>query len=165
MYFINLVKLATHYFKSNTPVEQILLDNDINYKEQNSRQPDNQLANIFTNYIEQEHSKYGNDIANISNIMQPLLATSLIIDEWYVGIDINVIDNITPLNIIIELINRYKNVTIIIDAKEPKITEEEYHQLQEELYNFTKSLLAYIFNKKQETIYSEAEFKNWLKKC
>lgn len=156
MYFINLVKLSSYYIKNNIPLDKEILTTCINQIEQKNN-PRN--AYQWLDIIGQSHIEFSENMMPHLNLLSPILSTSLSIDAWWSGVAYEVLDYKNYLDGLIYIIHITEEKHIV--AAQP-ISEEEYHNLQQSLYNFAKALLNYLTKKIQSSNYPQELFEMWL---
>lgn len=156
MYFLNLVKLASYYIKNNIPLDKEILTLCINQIEAKNNP---RHANQYLDIIRQTNTEFSQNMLIHLNILSPILAASLSIDAWWSGVSYETLDYKNYLDGLIYII--YSTQNIHIAASHP-INEEEYHNLQQNLYNFAKALLNYLTKKTQNSVYSVELFEMWL---
>jgi hypothetical protein len=166
MYFANLAKLATSAFKKQIPLNQKILDIILEHKSRNKEQ-----TNIRT-FIESAclniTQELGVDnavadstqqnINNIASIFEPILAVCLAIDEIYCGIDIESISYMPHINYLINSLKLHKNINIELNSA---LDDENYHALQEYIYEISRYLILYILTGNIYQGYSEQELQQW----
>jgi hypothetical protein len=157
MYFINLVKLASYYIKNNIPLDKEILTT---CTEQIQDRDNPRHATQWLDIIGASHIEFSQNMIPHLELLSPILATSLSIDAWWSGVTYEVLDNKNYLDGLIYIIHATENKHIV--ASHP-ISEEEYHNLQQSLYNFTKALLSYLTKKNQNQTYSTELFDMWLR--
>jgi len=156
MYFLNLIKLASHYIKNNIPLDKEILSTCINQIEQKNN-PRN--AKQWLEIIDENHIDFSQNMLVHLNLLSPIIAVSLSIDAWWSGVTYDILDHKNYLDGLIYII--YTTQEKHISAAHP-LSEEQYHNLQESLYNFSKALLNYLTKQSQHQIYSTELFEMWL---
>ncbi len=157
MYFVNLIRLASYYLKQKIPLDKEILTTcieQINTK----NNPKNIMA--WMNIIDDSHASFSHEFLPIIHILKNLLAVNLSIDEWWSGVDYNILSTKPYLNGLIFIVNNTQNdITIVA---EQALTEEGYHLLHQTLYAFTKALLNYLTKNHTHEIYTQVYFTMWL---
>jgi hypothetical protein len=170
MYFANLAKLATSAFKKQIPLNQKILDIILEHKSRNKEQ-----TNIRT-FIESACLNITQDVGvdnaaadsmqqninNIASIFEPILAVCLVIDEIYCGIDIESISYRPHINYLINSLKLHKNINIELNIA---LDDENYHALQEYIYEVSRYLILYISTGNAYQGYSEQELQQWFDLC
>jgi hypothetical protein len=156
MYFINLIKLTSYYIKNNIPLDKEILTTCINQIEQKNNP---RHAKQWLDIIGETQIDFSQNMIVHLNLLNPILAVSLSIDAWWSGVNYDVINYKHYLDGLIYII--YLTEDKHIAASQP-ISEEEYHNLQQSLYNFSKALLSYITKKTHNQLYSTELFDMWL---
>lgn len=156
MHFINLVKLASYYIKNNIPLDKEILTTCTNQIESRDNP---KHAHQWLDIIGQSHIDFSKNMMPHLNLLSPILGTSLSIDSWWSGIDYEILNYKHHLDGLIYIIHTTENKHII--SSQP-VSEDEYHNLQQSLYNFAKALLSYLTKKNQNPIYSTELFDMWM---
>jgi len=157
MYFVNLVRLASYYLKQKIPLDKQILTTcieQINIK----NNPKNILS--WMNIIDDTHTYFSQEFLPLIHILKHLLAANLSIDDWWSGVDYNILSTKSHLDTLIFIVNNTQNEVNI--SAEQALTEENYHILHQTLYNFAKALLNYLTKNHTHEIYTQAYFTMWL---
>lgn len=156
MYFNNLVRLATHHLKRFIPEEKTELVDYISISE------DKNTPKHAMNWLQIASGIHVQSSAILQqqvNIIRNILATSLSIDAWYSGVEYKNIDNQKYIEYILLLIHANLGIYISVDIV---LSEENYHTIQQELFSFSKALLASIAKKTYTHSYTAEQIKDWL---
>jgi hypothetical protein len=161
MYFANLARLATNAFKKQIPLDQKILDSILEYKSHNKEQTNIRefIENAWLTIPQENDIDATNkNIENIITIFEPILAVCLVVDEIYCGIDTESINYMPYINYLFNSLKLHKNINIELN---PLLSDEDYHALQEYIYELSRYLVLYASTGKAYEGYSKQELQDW----
>jgi hypothetical protein len=152
MYFNNLVRLASNHLKSFIPKNKEEL---VVYVESSE---DKNTPKHALNWLRimQQTSPSSENLQQQISLISSFIATNLSIDAWYTSIEYKNIGNQKHIEFIANLL-QMDNFSF-----EQALSEDNYHALQTELFNFSKALLYSMRAKKHTHNYSPQHFQSWL---
>lgn len=133
MYFNNILTLATRYIKNIIPVDKDSLNLSIEYIE--SKDNNQLFSHVNNNLIDID--KNFNTVKSFMYGINSILNLSLILDEWFKGIDLEAINN----DRLKFLLKEYNLEQILI------LEQENYDILQNSLIDLTKDYIKMFSHK------------------